>query len=197
MIMLLAAVVVAGATPAPAAKPVDPAAMAAARALVQQLGIPAQLQKVMTRNVEAMRSGVTIRAMLAQQPGFVPAYQANQAKFDPVLQKAGVIQAEVAEKVMREATPAVIDATVRVYASTYSAAELKGLADFYKTPLGTALWQRDNRLRAQITQASDEIVGARLGPALQANAARINAALAPLKTIAAGPAPAPAPAPKK
>ena len=56
MIMLLAAVVVAGATPAPAAKPVDPAAMAAARALVQQLGIPAQLQKVMTRNVEARTS---------------------------------------------------------------------------------------------------------------------------------------------
>lgn len=188
MIALFVAVVVASAgAPKPAAA--DPAALTAARALVQQLGIPTQLQKTMAQNLQMMRSGVMMRSMLAQQPGFVPAYNANKAKFNPVLQKAGGIQAEVAEKVMRDSAPAVIDAAVRVYASNYSAAELKGLSDFYRTPLGLALAERDGKVKAEISQSSGQVMGSKVEAAMQANSARITAALEPLKAIAAAPPP--------
>ena len=88
LLTLFTAVVVAGAAPAaskPAAAPLDPAAVAAARVLVKQLDIPGQINRTLNQNVEAMRSGVALRAMLAQQPGFVPAYNANRAKFDAAL----------------------------------------------------------------------------------------------------------------
>lgn len=194
MIALLTVLVVTAGAPQAAA--VDPAALTAARALVQQLNIPTQLQKTMAQNLQMMRSGVMIRSMLAQQPGFVPAYQANKAKFDPVLQKAGGIQAEVAEKVMRDSAPAVIDAAVKIYASNYSAAELKGLSDFYRTPLGLALAQRDGKVKAEIAQASGQVMGSKVDTAMQANAARITAALEPLKAIAAASPPAAPPAKK-
>ncbi len=190
MLSLLTALVVAAGTPAPAAA--DPARTAAARALVDQLQLGPQLQKMLAQNVQAMRSGVAMRAMLAQQPGFVQAYQANKAKVDPVLQKAGAIQAEIAEKVMRDNAPAVLSAAVRSYASNYTTAELQGLSTFYRTPLGKAFLAKDGRVRAEIGEAGNQIMGAKLQAAMQANAGRLNTALAPLKTLSVA-----APPPKK
>ncbi|WP_426169756.1 DUF2059 domain-containing protein [Sandarakinorhabdus sp. DWP1-3-1] len=187
MITLLTALVVAAGTPA--AAPADPARLAAARTLVQQLQIGPQLQKMLAQNVQVMRSGVAMRALLSQQPGFVPAYQANKAKFDPILQKAGGIQADIADNVMRDNASAVVDAAVRSYAANYTLAELQGLSAFYKTPLGQSFFAKDGRVRAEINESGNKIMGAKLQTAMQANASRISAALAPLKTIA-GPKPA-------
>ena len=76
------------AAPAEAAKPLDPAAVAAARTLVAQLDIQGQINRSLAQNVEMMRSGVAIRSLLAQQPGFIPAYNANRAKFDAAMKTA-------------------------------------------------------------------------------------------------------------
>jgi len=183
MMTLLAAVVVAAA-PAAAASPVDPAALVAANALVIQLDVRGQIGRVMAQNVAAMRSGLAMRAQLAQQPGFVQAYQANKAKFDPVLQKAGAIQAEVAQKVIDANINAVVNESARAYARNYSAAELKGLADFYRSPLGRALYTRQGKVTAEIGQASTQIIGGKLDAAMQASAPRLKAALAPLNSPA-------------
>jgi hypothetical protein len=182
MIAFLAAVVMASSPVAP--PPVDPSAMAAANALVKLLDVRGQLNKVMAQNVAMMRSGYAMRAQLAQQPGFVPAYQANKAKFDPVLQKAGAIQADVAQKVITANVDAVVAEAARAYTRNYSTAELKGLADFYRTPLGKALYTRQGKVTAEIGNASAQIIGAKLDAAMRANAPRLKAALAPLNSPA-------------
>lgn len=187
MISFLVAVVMAAppAASRPAAPPpVDPSAMAAANALVKQLDVRGQLNQVMAQNVAAMRSGYAMRAQLAQQPGFAQAYQANKAKFDPVLQKAGAIQAELAQKVIAANLDAVVTATARAYARNYSAAELQGLANFYRTPLGKALYTRQSKVVAEMGSASAQIIGTKLDAAMQANAPRFKAALAPLNSPA-------------
>lgn len=181
MILFLTAVVVAGAAGAkPAPKPIDPAALAAATALVQQLNVRGQVEQSMNQNVQMMKSGVALRAMLAQQPGFIQAYNANKAKFDPALQKAGAIQAEVAAKVIRENTGAVVNAAAKAYARNYTATELKQLSAFYATPLGKALYTRQGRVSAEISQASAQLIGTKIDAGMQAAAPRMQAALAPL-----------------
>lgn len=170
--------VLAQAKPAPAR--IDPAAQAAAVTLVAQLGIKAQLQQQMANTVAQMRSGAVIRAMLAQQPGFVPAYQANKAKFDPVLAKAGAIQADVAQGVINQNLNLVLADAATAYARNYSLAELNGLIAFYRSPLGMALQRKQPVVASAIGQATATRLGARIDAAMQANQARLRAALAPL-----------------
>lgn len=183
MIALIAAVVAAG---QPAPKPADPAAMTAAAALIQQIGLRAQVQQMMNTNVDAMRQGYGMRAMLAQQPGFVQAYQANPAKFDPVLKKAGAIQADVAQKAAAASLDPIVAAATKAYATSFTAAELTQLAAFYKTPLGLALVQKQGRVSAEINRATEEIMGAKMQAGMKAAEPQLKAALAPLM----GPAPA-------
>jgi hypothetical protein len=198
LMTLITAVVVAGASPSGAAKPAapaaatkppDPAAVTAARALVAQLDIQGQINRSLAQNVEMMRSGVAIRSMLAQQPGFIPAYNANRAKFDAAMKNAGAIQARVAEKIIRENAGAVVDIAVKAYARNYSAAELQGLSAFFKTPLGQALNTRQPRVTAEIGEASNRMIGAKIEAGMQAAAPQIQAALAPLNPASAKPAP--------
>lgn len=179
MLTLIAAVVAAA---QPAAKPADPATVQAATALVQQLDIRGQITRQMTQTVAVMRSGAAIRSMLAQQPGFVQAYQANKAKFDPVLQKAGGIQADIAQKVVNENTGAVVNAAIQSYARNFTAAELNGLLNFYRSPLGQAVNAKQPRVANEIGQATNRLIATKIDAAMQANASRINAALQPLNS---------------
>jgi hypothetical protein len=177
MIALIAAVVAAG---QPATKPADPAAMTAAAALVQQLGLRGQVQQMLTRNVEAMRQGMGIRAMLAQQPGFVEAYKANPGKFDPVMKKAGAVQGEVAQKAAAASIDPIVAAATKAYATNFTAAELTQLSAFYKTPLGLALLQKQGRVTAEINRATEEIMGTKMQAGMKAAEPQLKAALAPL-----------------
>ena len=184
MLSLIAAVVVAAQPSAPAA-PLDPARVKAATELVQLLNVRGQIEGNLTQNVAMMKSGAALRQMLAQQPGFVQAYQANRAKFDPALQKAGAIQAEVAQKVITANLGAVVDAAVKSYARTYTLAELQGLAAFYRTPTGKALYQKQGRVSADISQATSQIIGGKIDAGMKANGKRLEAALAPLNQASA------------
>ena len=135
-----------------------------------------------------MRSGVALRGMLAQQPGFVPAYTANRARFDAALKKGGAIQAQVAERVIRDNAPAMVDVAVRAYARNYSAAEINALSAFFKTPLGQALNAKQPRVTAEIGDASTRLISAKIDAGMQAASPQLQAALAPLN--AAPPKPA-------
>ena len=187
-----AAQIPAAQTPAAASKPLDPAAVAAARALVTQLDVPGQINRSFTQNIETMRAGATMRAMLAQQPGFIPAYNANRAKFDAALKNAGAIQARIAEKVMRDNAGAIVDVAVQAYARNYSAAELQGLSAFFKSPLGQALNSRQPRVTGEIGEASNRAIAGKIDAGMRAAAPQLQAALAPLNS-----APPARPAPKK
>lgn len=190
LMTLLTAVVVAGTSPVAAKAPaLDPAAVTAARALVQQLDVQGQVNRSLAQNVEMMRSGVAMRSMLAQQPGFAQAYDANRPRFDTALKNAGAIQAKVAEKVIRENAGAIAEVAVKAYAHNYTAAELQGLAAFFKTPLGQALNSRQGRVTAEIGEASTRMISEKIDAGMKAAAPQLQAALAPLN--------APPPAPKK
>lgn len=156
--------------------------MQAAAQLVQMLNVRRQLEATMAQNIAAMKSGLTLRAMLSQQPGFVPAYQANKAKFDATFAKAGAIQAEIAQKVVAANIDAVVAEATRAYARNFTLAELQGLIAFYRTPLGQALYQRHPKVSAEIGSASAQIFGSKLDAAMKANASRLEAALAPLNS---------------
>ena len=186
---LLAAATLATAAPAlaqakPAAAPaVNPAARQAATALVTQLGIKAQLQRQMAQSVTQMKSGAVVRAMLAQSPGFIQAYQANQAKVDPVLARAGAIQAEVAQQVINQNLDAVVNDAITAYATQFTAAELNGLAAFYRSPLGQALQAKQPVVAAQIARATSTRIGVKIDEAMKANQNRLREALKPLDSV--------------
>ncbi len=184
MFAAVAAVALAGAANAQAARPapakLDPAAVQAGAAVVAQLGVKAKLQAQMANSIGQMKSGAVIRAMLAQQPGFMPAYQANKAKFDPVMAKAGAIQAEIAQGVVNQNLNAVVAAAGQAYARQFTAAELNALLAFYRTPTGQALIRKEPLVAAELSNATGRLIGTKIDAAMQANAKRLGAALAPL-----------------
>jgi hypothetical protein len=197
MLALITAIVVAAAPAnaapvksAPAARPVDAATLAAATRLVEQLDVRGQLQRSLMGNVAAMRSGAAIRSMLAQQPGFIGAYQANRARFDPALKKAGAIQADVSEKIIRENTPAAVKEAALAYARNYTLAELQGLSAFYRTPLGQAFNAKQGKVSGEVVAGTGRVIGQKIDAGMEAAAPRLQAALAPLNA-------APLPAAKK
>jgi hypothetical protein len=161
---------------------IDPAARAAADALVVQLGIRPQLQAQMNSNIAQMKSGAVVRAMLAQQPGFIPAYQANKARFDAALGKAGAIQADVAQKVVTQNLNAVLAEAANAYARTFTVAELNGMLAFYRSPLGQAMQKKQPLVANQIGQATARLIGQKIDSAMQANQGRLREALAPLNS---------------
>jgi hypothetical protein len=179
--LLIAATASAQTKPAAPAR-IDPAARAAADALVVQLGIRPQLQAQMNSNIAQMKSGAVVRAMLAQQPGFIPAYQANKARFDVALGKAGAIQADVAQKVVTQNLNAVLAEAANAYARTFTVAELNGMLAFYRSPLGQAMQKKQPLVANQIGQATARLIGQKIDSAMQANQGRLREALAPLNS---------------
>lgn len=188
--MILIAAVVAAAAPsaAPAAAPaaVDPARLAAATQLVQLLDIKGDLAAQGNQTVQQMSQGLAIRAQLAQQPGFIPLYQAKHAQIDPILKKAGAIQAGIARQVFAQQSGAVVQGATRAYAQTYSLAELNGLIAFYKSPLGQAFRTKQGRVMGAIAQGSGQLIGRKIQEGMKAQEKQLQAALAPLNSIAAG-----------
>lgn len=185
LIATIAAIGLAGTALAQAkapARPADPATLQAAAAVVAQLGLKAKLQQQMAQSIAQMKTGAVMRAMLAQQPGFIQAYQANKAKFDPVLAKAGAIQAEVAQGVVNQNLNGVINAATQAYARQFTKAELDAMLIFYRSALGQALLRKEPAVAAAIANANGQLIGARIDAAMQANAKRIGAALAPLSS---------------
>jgi hypothetical protein len=180
--LLVASPAFAQARPAAAPARIDPAAQQAAAALVAQLGIKAELQRQMAGTVAQMRSGAVIRAMLAGQPGFIQAYQANKAKFDTTLAKAGAIQADIAQGVINQNLNGVVADATAAYARTFTLAELNGLVAFYRSPLGQSLQKKQPAVANQIARATATRIGQKIDAAMQANQGKLRDALAPLNS---------------
>ena len=169
---------------APALAAADPAAVAAATTLVQQLDIKGQIATGMGRAVADMRSGGAITRLLQPQPGFEQARAASPAKFDGVLKKVGALQANAAQKVVDAQTQAVVAAAVQSYATHYTAAELKALGDFYRSPLGIAMTAKQPLIAQDISNANAQIMGTKIQAAMQALGPQIEALLKQLQPAA-------------
>ena len=162
---------------APAAAAPDAATLAAARDLVTQLDVRGQIVGSMMRGVAEMRSGAVVTRMLESQPGFAMARSKQPAKFDEVLKKIGGMQAAATEKVVTAQAPAVTQAAVQAYAANYTAAELRQLSAFYKSPLGQALITKQPLIAAQVNTAQGQLMGVQIQQAMQALGPQIQAEL--------------------
>lgn len=172
------------ATATPVFAAADPAAVTAATALVQQLDIKGQVTAGMNQAIAGMRSGAAITQMLSQQPGFEQARAAQPEKFKAVLKRIGLMQAEAAQRVVTANTSAVVNAAIQSYANNYTAAELKALADFYRSPMGIAMSTKQPRVAAEINQATQQIMGAKIQAAMQALGPKVDAELKTLQPAA-------------
>lgn len=183
LIVLSVAAMLAG----PALAAPDPAAVAAARVLAQQTDVRGQVSSGMARLIADMRSGNAVTRLLATQPGFAMARSRNPAKFEEVLKRVGALQAGVAEKVVAQQLPAVVEATVQSYATHYTAAELRQLAEFYRSPLGKALSAKQPRVMGDINRATAELIAQRIQASMKNIQPQVEAELKRLQ-----PAPPPA-----
>lgn len=162
---------------APALAAPDPAALAAARALVAQIDVKGQVTKGMLAIVADMRSGGNITRLLSTQQGFAMARSKQPQKFDDVLKKVGGLQAGAAEKIVLANVGAVADAAVDSYATHYTAAEIKALAEFYKSPLGVTMARKQPLIVADINRATGQIMGAKMQAAMESVKPQIAAEL--------------------
>lgn len=174
----------ASATPAMAAT--DAAAVAAATALTQQIGVKARVTSDLNNMVAGMRSGAAIAAQLQNAPGFEQARAAQPAKFNEAFKRIGALQANAAQKVINQHMQTVVDAIIQIYAKTYTVDELKGLTEFYRTPLGASFAAKQPRVDAGSSQAMMQIIGPKLQAAMKPIEPQINAELKKLQ----GPPPA-------
>jgi uncharacterized protein len=131
---------------APAA---DPAAITAAKDLMQALGIEAQFETV----IETMTKGMS-QALRQKQPG-------KAKEIDEVMTK-------LAAKFRSRKTD-VIDMTAPLYAEKFTIAELKEIGAFYKTPIG----QKMLKTQPEIMQRSMQmgmVWGQKIGQEVEAEA---------------------------
>ena len=122
------------AQPAAAQQPVAPSH----RAAIEELFVAIGAERDMTAGVEA-----EIHAATARQPGL--------AEYEPLM-------VAHARRYLRWAD--IKEAFIRVYARTYTEAEVRQLAAFYRTPVG----QKSLRAQGQILEEIRRITQARLRP---------------------------------
>ena len=72
----------------------------------------------------------------------------------------------------------------KIHGLTRNKAELDAILAFYRTPAGQALMRKEPAVAAAIGQATGQLIGAKIDAAMQANAKRLGAALAPLSSNA-------------
>lgn len=181
---------------APGAAP-DAARTAAASDLVTLLDVRGQMRRAMAKQIAEMRTGAAFSRPLEQNPQFKIARSKNPQQFDQVFRKVGAIQADAADRVLKEAEPEAVRATVNAYARNFGAAELRQLIAFYQTPLGATLRERLPAVTQETQSALADKLAPRmqdemrkLGPQIQAELRRLAPAPPPARAV---PAPPPAP----
>jgi hypothetical protein len=144
IIILAACLVLAATARAPAQAPTqDPATEAAARNLVTAMGGNEQISRIFT----AMRTGII---QIIVKSGHVTADKATSA-YDDIL--APAMKTHVGE---------LTSALTEIYAQNYTAAELKQLQNFYETPLGKKVLEKQPVISAE-SVAIGRAWGARVG----------------------------------
>jgi hypothetical protein len=144
IIILAACLVLAATARAPAQAPTqDPATEAAARNLVTAMGGNEQISRIFT----AMRTGII---QIIVKSGHVTADKATSA-YDDIL--APAMKTHVGE---------LTSALTEIYARNYTAAELKQLQNFYETPLGKKVLEKQPVISAE-SVAIGRAWGARVG----------------------------------
>ncbi|TZG27205.1 DUF2059 domain-containing protein [Sphingomonas montanisoli] len=144
--MLLAAPVAAQAPAAAAAvAPVDPARLAASRALIDQIMPPAQRDAMMTSTITPMianmRESMTKDSRLAQMVSEDPRVQ-------PIVDRFMNRVIDEAMGSVRTSMPQMFDAMAIAYARQFTVAQLNEVNAFYATPTGRAFMAKMPQIMA-------------------------------------------------
>ena len=122
-----------GTAPAPAVTPEVQAALTQARAMAEMLNVPQQVKTL----IQGMRSQL-VQATI-------------QASGKSVEDAAKVVD-EIMMPDFTAATPELTEAMLQPWANNFSAADLKGLQEFYSTPLGQKLLKTVPLVSQQVGQ---------------------------------------------
>ncbi|QJU57007.1 DUF2059 domain-containing protein [Sphingomonas sp. AP4-R1] len=163
-----------------AAKPVDPAAQAAARELFEASDIGATMRDTSAKMLAQMRSGAALSVFVDQNPQMRMKRATNPQAWDAALVRLGTKQAAAVEKIMAELQPEMEARTIRIYAETFTIADLKGFAAFYRTPLGRRMVEKMPTVLNQTMGWMQAELPKRVAPAMAELQPEIQRELAPL-----------------
>jgi len=177
-----APVVAAPADPAPSSQqtPVDPAAKAAAEELLTLIAFEKTMEEGAMASIAAMRSGSVIGRQVDANPQLRLERAKNPQAWDKALRRIGALQADAAEAETKAAMPAIRAAAVDIYARKFSAADLRGFIELYRTPLGKTLLDGLPQVMGNTMVVGQALIGQRVAPRMRALQPKIQAELAPL-----------------
>ncbi len=118
---------------------VSPQRLALAKQLVALLDVKGQMLQPMRRMQEQMRSGAAVSQQLDASPRTRLERSKNPAKWDAVTKRIGAIQAEAIQRILDDMAPKVEAHAIASHARHFTESELRGLIEFYGTPLGKRL----------------------------------------------------------
>ncbi|MYM96914.1 DUF2059 domain-containing protein [Duganella vulcania] len=153
---------------APQAAPLDPASVAAARELFESMNYRATMVDMMKQ----MSSSAMGSIRPAMEGAINGDSKLDAAAKKQALEKLARKMPEI-EKLMNEfmSDPALVDetleASIPLYARTYTVDEIHQIAAFYRTPVGVKMLATMPRLSAELMQNTQGMMTKRLGALMQ------------------------------
>lgn len=146
---------------APASPAIDPARIAAAQELADVLDLKAMMRS--TNEVAAGQIEGQIMGMLVKSdPEFERMRAKDPAKFDAMTQRVAKVVAEEFRALIAEMEPDSYRETLAVYARVYTTDELRGITDFYRSPLGAKLLAKQPEVVRESLAMSQRLLADRL-----------------------------------
>ena len=124
-----------GADATPAAAPVDPARLAAARGLIDEIFPPKRREAMIDSMLRPMMAN--IRRVVAESPKFGAGSNANSTS-DVIIDQFMRDQEKTMFTQLHESLPGMVDAMAHAYARNFTVAQLTDLKQFFTTPAGQA-----------------------------------------------------------
>jgi hypothetical protein len=162
------------------AKAPSPEAQAAARELFDASDIRKTMQESNQKTLAQMRSGAALSAMIDQNPQIKMRRATNPQAWDAALARLGTKQAAIMEKVLTELQPDAEQRTIRLYAETFSVADMKAITAFYHSPLGRRMIEKMPIVISQTMGWIQSELPKRVGPAMAELQPEIQRELTPL-----------------
>lgn len=171
---IAAALIVAGAAPL-LAQAATPQSTRVAAELVELTSPSAAASARIDAQLQQMREGAAVRAILGQSPQLKLELAKNQPATNAGISRVGAAQAETMAPILREMQTAGRKASVDAYARQFTAAELQQIVAFYRSPAGAKLLQQQRTLGAEVNKEVQTKFGARLQTAEKSIAAKLDA----------------------
>lgn len=160
-----------------AAQAVSAEAGKAATALVDTLMPPAATKAQLDQQLQQIRSGATVRAMLAANPRLKAELAKNSPAIDAGIARMGAIQADAVGPILREMQASARVEQIAGFARTFTAEELAQITAFYRTPAGAKFIARQGAVAAEVAKTNAQKFAPRMQAAEKEVAPKLDAEL--------------------